>query len=194
MRRFIIVGLILLGIASAVGLYLFNQYWIHRYDELITRHAGVYRLDEKLVWSVIYEETYFRAWLIGDANEVGLMQVTPTVAREWAAETGLKNLKAQAENDVINLMRDPETNIQVGCWYLEKLRANYRGFPAEKSMTLAAYNAGASRVTEWTKDTDASKLTREEFISRITIPSTKAYVSSIIKRYDAEQAVLNSKQ
>lgn len=193
MRRFIIIGLIFVGIASAAGLYFFNQYWIHRYDHLIARHAGVYRLDEKLVWSVIYEETYFRASIIGDANEVGLMQVTPTVAREWAAETGLKNLKAQAENDVINLLRDPETNIQIGSWYLEKLRTNYRGFPAEKSMTLAAYNAGASRVTEWTKDTNASKLTREEFISRITIPSTKAYVTSILKRYDAEKSGINPK-
>lgn len=193
MRRFIIIGLIFVGIASAAGLYFFNQYWIHRYDHLIARHAGVYRLDEKLVWSVIYEETYFRASIIGDANEVGLMQVTPTVAREWAAETGLKNLKAQAENDVINLLGDPETNIQIGSWYLEKLRTNYRGFPAEKSMTLAAYNAGASRVTEWTKDTNASKLTREEFISRITIPSTKAYVTSILKRYDAEKSGINPK-
>ena len=185
MRRFIIAGLILGAVAFAAGLYFFNQYWIHRYDELIARQASVYRLDEKFVWSVIYEETYFRAWMIGDAKEVGLMQVTPTVAREWAAETGLKNLKAQAENDVINLLSDPETNIQIGCWYLEKLRTNYRDFPAEKAMTLAAYNAGASRVTEWTKDTEASKLTREEFISRIGIPSTKAYVTSILKRYDA---------
>lgn len=188
MRRFIAIGLILVAAASAVGLYFFNQYWIHRYDELIARHAGVYRLDEKLVWSVIYEETYFRAWMIGDAREVGLMQVTPTVAGEWAAETGLKNLKAQAENDVINLLRDPETNIQIGSWYLEKLRANYRDYPAEKAMTLAAYNAGASRVTDWTKDADAAKLTREEFISRIEIPSTRAYVTSILKRYDAERA------
>ena len=100
MRRIIIIGLIFAGIISAVGLYFFNQYWIHRYDELIARHAGVYRLDERLVWSVIYEETYFRAWLTGEAKEVGLMQVTPIVAGEWAAETGLKNLKAQAENDV----------------------------------------------------------------------------------------------
>jgi soluble lytic murein transglycosylase len=187
MRRYIIPGLILLGIAAAVGLYFFNQYWIHRYDELIARHARVYRLDEKLVWSVIYEETYFRAWIIGDAKEVGLMQITPTVAVEWAAETGLKNLKEQAENDVINLLRDPETNIQIGSWYLEKLRANYRDYPAEKAMTLAAYNAGASRVAEWTRGTDPAKLTREQFIERIAIPSTRAYVSSILKRYDEEK-------
>lgn len=184
MRRFIIAGLILVAVASAIGLYFFNQYWIHRYDGLIARQANVYRLEEKLVWSVIYEETYFRAWIIGDAQEVGLMQVTPTVAREWAAETGLKNLKEQAENDVKNLLSDPETNIQIGCWYLEKMRTNYRNFPAENAMMLAAYNAGASRVTEWTKDTDASKLSSDEFISRIRIPSTNSYVSSILKRYE----------
>lgn len=185
MRRFILIGLVIFAAASAVGLYYFNQYWIHRYDELIKRQANVYRLEEKLVWSVIYEETYFRAWMIGDAEEVGLMQVTPTVAREWAAETGLKNLKEQAENDVKNLLSDPETNIQIGCWYLEKMRVNYRGYPAEKAMTLSAYNAGASRVTEWTKDTDASKLSNEDYVSRIGIASTRAYVTSILKRYNS---------
>ena len=83
MRRYLplILILIVAGAASSIGLYYFNQYWIHRYDELITRQAKVYSLDEKLVWSVIYEETYFRAWKIGGAEEVGLMQVTPTVAR-----------------------------------------------------------------------------------------------------------------
>lgn len=185
MRRYILIGLVLAAAASAIGLYFFNQYWIHRYDELIRRQANVYRLEEKLVWSVIYEETYFRAWMIGDADEVGLMQVTPTVAREWAAETGLKNFREQAENDVKNLLSDPETNIQIGCWYLEKMRVNYRGYPAEKAMMLSAYNAGASRVAEWTKDADAAKLSNEDYVSRIGIASTKAYVTSILKRYDS---------
>ena len=55
-------------------------------------------------------------------------------------------------------MSDPERNIQVGCWYLEKLREPYRGRPAETAMTLAAYNAGPSRVDDWTKETDTSSL------------------------------------
>lgn len=185
MRRYLIYSLIILLIFSAAGLYFFNQYWIHRYDELIARHAGVYRLDEKLVWSIIYEETYFRAWQIGAADEVGLMQITPTVAREWAKETGFKDFEQKVNEDVITFLRDPERNIQIGSWYLEKLRGKYRNFPAEKAMTLAAYNAGPSRVEEWTKDTDASKLTRQEFIERITIPSTRAYVTSILERYDS---------
>ncbi len=63
MKRFVIV-LVLLSI-GAVGLYYFNQLWMHRYDVFIQRQANVYRIDPDLVWSVIYEETYFRPWKIG---------------------------------------------------------------------------------------------------------------------------------
>ena len=188
MRRYLFAGLIVFVFASLVGLYYFNNYWMHRFDDLIERQASVYRLDKELVWSVIYEETYFRPAQIGAADEVGLMQVTPTVAREWAKETGFREFENQTANNVVDFLRDPERNIQVGCWYLEKLRGNYRGFSAERAMTLAAYNAGASRVEEWTKNTDAAKLTREEFISKIDISSTKAYVSSIMKRYDEKKS------
>lgn len=184
MRRYLIYSIIAFLIISAVGLYYFNQYWIHRYDALIARQASVYRLDERLVWSIIYEETYFRAWQIGADEEVGLMQITPAVAREWAKETGFKDFEKKVNEDVVTFLSDPERNIQVGCWYLEKLRNNYRGFPAETAMSLAAYNAGASRVEEWTRGLDASKLTRQEFIERINISSTKAYVTSILERYD----------
>ncbi len=188
MRRYVVPGLIIFAVASLAGFYFFNNYWIHRFDDLIERQSGVYRLDKELVWSVIYEETYFRPAIIGAAEEVGLMQVTPTVAREWAKETGFREFEKQTANNLVDFLRQPERNIQVGCWYLEKIRGKYRGFTAERAMTLAAYNAGASRVEEWTKDTDASKLTREEFIERIDISSTKTYVSSILKRYDAEKS------
>jgi soluble lytic murein transglycosylase len=189
MRRYLLSSLIVLIIGSIAGVYLFYNYWVHRYDELIARQAGIYRLDEKLVWSVIYEETFFRAWKIGAAEEIGLMQVTPTVAREWAKETGFKEFEKQTAENVNEFLRDPQRNIQIGSWYLEKKRERYRGYPAEKAMMLAAYNAGASRVEEWTKDTDPAKLSEAEFIDRINIASTKAYVTSILERYRANEQI-----
>lgn len=183
MFRYLLSCLIVLTVVVAAAGLFFPAYWEHRYDELIARQARVYRLDEKLVWSLIYEETWFRAWKVGGASEVGLMQVTPTVAREWAKETGFKEFELQAAENVNEFLADPERNIQAGCWYLEKLRERYRGNPAETSMTLAAYNAGPSRVEEWTKDTDTTKLSEPEFVERIGISSTKSYVSSILDRY-----------
>src|SRR5215208_3805681 len=97
-RRFALAALLLFAVCAA-GLYFFNQYWVHRFDALIARQAAVYRLDPDLVWSIIYEETYFRPWMTGEAGEVGLMQVTPAVGREWAAETGMRELAEQMRRD-----------------------------------------------------------------------------------------------
>ncbi|MCO6510001.1 MAG: lytic transglycosylase domain-containing protein [Aridibacter famidurans] len=187
MRRNLIIAVSAAAILGAVALsaYFFNSYWIHRYDDLIGRHARVYNLEERLVWSVIYEETYFRAWMKGAADEVGLMQVTPAVARQWAKETGLREFERETEVNLDEFLSDPERNIQVGCWYLEQLRAQYRGRPAERAMMLAAYNAGPSRVDEWTKGTDPAQLSEQDFIARIGIGSTRSYVASIIRRYEA---------
>ncbi len=187
MLRYLISILFILLIIAAAAAYFFPDYWIHRYDELIARQARVYRLDEKLVWSLIYEETYFRAWKLGADAEVGLMQVTPTVAREWAKETGLREFEKQTAENVNEFLADPERNIQAGCWYLEKLREQYRDRQAETAMMLAAYNAGPSRVEDWTRETDAATLTESEFMTRIGIASTKNYVTSILARYRAEQ-------
>ena len=183
MPRYLISCLFILAVVAASGFFFFRDYWEHRYDELIARHARVYRLDEKLVWSVIYEETYFRPGALGDDAEVGLMQVTPLVARDWARETGLSELERRANENVVELLSDPERNIQIGCWYLEKLRERYRNRPAETAMTLAAYNAGPSRVEEWSRNADAAAMTESDFVDRIGISTTKAYVTSILERY-----------
>ena len=188
MLRYIISIIFVAAIIAASAAVFFPSYWLHRYDELIDRQARVYRLDEKLVWSLIYEETYFRAWKVGAAQEVGLMQLTPTVAREWAKETGLKELEKQAADNVNTLLSDPERNIQIGCWYLEKLREQYRGRPAETAMMLADYNAGPSRVQEWTRDTSGETISEPDFISRIGISTTKSYVSTILDRYRSQPA------
>jgi soluble lytic murein transglycosylase len=82
-------------------------------------------------------------------------------------------------------LSDPERNIQIGCWYLEKLRERYRSRPAETAMMLASYNAGPSRVEEWTREADAPGISESDFINRISIVSTKTYVSSILNRYRA---------
>ena len=78
----ILIALIIIG----CGLYFLDHYWIHRYDSVIAREAARYHVDPDLVWSIAYEETYFSPWKKGRNGEIGLMQVTPIVAREWAGD------------------------------------------------------------------------------------------------------------
>jgi soluble lytic murein transglycosylase len=184
MKRRLLLIFILIVALSAVGLYFFNQYWIHRYDALIERQANIYRLDQDLVWSVIYEETYFRPWKIGGDGEIGLMQVTPAVGREWAQQTGMRELERQMAADPQGFLQDPERNIQIGCWYLEKFYEQYRDVPGTEARMVAGYNAGPTRVAEWSRSrTDGRPLSEAEFINNINIASTKNYVTSILERY-----------
>lgn len=183
MKRWLL-GILLLCVVGAGGLYLFNRYWVHRYDALIRRHATIYRLDPDLVWSIIYQETYFRSWKKGEHGEIGLMQVRPTVGREWAAETGMKDLIDQMERDPESILKDPERNIQIACWYLEKLYAQFRDVPGVEARMVAGYNAGPSRAVEWNRVPAGSPaLDADGFVARIDIPSTRAYTSSILTRY-----------
>lgn len=182
MKRLIVVALLVLTLGLVA--YLLNQYWIHRYDSLIARQATIYRLDPDLVWSIIYEETYFRSWQTGKDGEIGLMQVTPAVGRDWAAETGMRELERQMASEPFSILRDPERNVQIGCWYLEKFYQQYRDTPDIEARMIAAYNAGPSRAAEWSRPLDNGReLSGEEFIQRINIPSTRAYVISILQRY-----------
>jgi soluble lytic murein transglycosylase len=188
LKRIALVLLVLLTLA-AFGLYFFNRYWVQRFDPLIARQAAVYRLDPDLVWSIIHEETYFRPWMVGEDGEVGLMQVTPAVGREWAAETGMRELAEQMRRDPASLLADPERNIQIGCWYLEKIWKDYRDQPGAEARVLAAYNAGPSRAAEWNRLAPANQsFTAEQFVERIDIPSTRAYVSNILERYRGRKA------
>jgi soluble lytic murein transglycosylase len=180
-RALVVIFLILILLLAA---YVFNRYWTHRFDSLIARQASIYRVDPDLVWSIIYEETYFSPWKTGKDGEIGLMQVMPAVGREWATETGMRELERQMNTDPESLLRDPERNIQIGCWYLEKIYEQFRDAPEAEVRMIAAYNAGPSRAVEWSRvDPAGSTQSGADFINRIDIPSTKAYVISIMQRY-----------
>jgi len=174
---------ILFILTIIISAYLFNSYWTHRFDTMIARQASIYRVDPDLVWSIIYEETYFSPWKKGKDGEIGLMQVTPTVGREWATETGMRELERQMAADPQSLLSDPERNIQIGCWYLEKIYEQFQDTPDAEMRMIAAYNAGPSRAVEWSRVGEGQSQSGAEFVNRIDIPSTKAYVLSIMERY-----------
>jgi soluble lytic murein transglycosylase len=182
MKRVVVFVALVLTLFLAA--FILNNYWIHRYDLLIERQAAVYRVDPDLVWSIIYEETYFSPWKIGKDGEIGLMQVTPTVGKEWAAATGMKEFERQMSSDPKSFLTEAEHNIQVGCWYLEKIHEQFQDANDAETRMVAAYNAGPSRAVEWSRVAEEGKRqTGAEFIARIDIPSTKAYVISIMQRY-----------
>ena len=74
---------------------------------------------------------------------------------------------------------NPELNLEIGCWYLARSIKKWQGYSARLELVLVEYNAGPKRANEW-----KPKNKREvSIVSKIKIPSTKKYVSEILKRY-----------
>lgn len=106
------------------------------YDSLIKAHAAKLGWDWRLLAAVIYQESKFSICSESPRGAKGLMQVMP----RNAAKYGIYDLT------------DPESNIIAGTTHLAKIQDRFKdiGFTHDEMIkfTLAAYNAGAGRITD----------------------------------------------
>ena len=174
LRKTRFVGILLLLL---VGLGLVDWWYEHRketrYDEVILRTARLHGVDPALVKAVILRESKFNPRVRGRVGEIGLMQVRPLTAEEWAKAV----LKQKAfEGDLFN----PETNVEIGTWYLGKLLLRYRRADNPVAYALADYNAGRSNVLRWNRG--PAETNSSAFVTQITFPGTQDYLQSIQRR------------
>jgi len=166
---------LLMVLVICTAMILFELWREHRYDTLIEDAASRYGLDPLLVRAIIKRESNFRPQVLGKKGEIGLMQVTPVVGREYAARRG---------GEAVDLKKlcDPRLNIEVGSWYLSKAMRRYSAFSDPVPFALAHYNAGATNVDRWIASTK-QRGERGEFIGAIRYPTTRDYVRFILRRW-----------
>lgn len=102
--------------------------------------ANKYEMDPLFLTSIIKHESHFNPIAIGAVGEIGLMQIRPTTAK-WL-------------NDKFKIVRklnlkNPVTNIQVGAFFLNKLRNK---FDQNSRYYLSAYNMGAAKLRKRLKE------------------------------------------
>ena len=164
------IGLLMAG-AAGVAFY----FYIHAYDKTIAETGREYEVDTKLIRAVIWRESHFNRRHIGKDREIGLMQVTPNAARDWAT----------AAREPIPLRQDlfkPEINIRAGTWYLHRAIQYWSTKPKANPLpyALAEYNAGRSNALRWAaRDQNDPNV----FWNEITYPSTRRYVRDILCNY-----------
>jgi soluble lytic murein transglycosylase len=147
----------------------------HRYYPQIREASARYGHDPRLVRAMVKRESNFRPDARGTKGEIGLMQVTPAVGREYARARRWKKFSTQA-------LFDPALNTEVGCWYLAKAMRRYRDFDDPVPFALAHYNAGPGNVDRWLRMTRTPGNARQ-FLKAITYPSTRHYVRRITRRW-----------
>ena len=98
--------------------------------ELISRVSKKHGVDEKLVNALVKQESGFNPDAKSRVGAMGLMQLMPATANAM----GVKDAY------------DPEQNIAGGTKYLKGLLDRFGG---DKSLALAAYNAGPNAVAKY---------------------------------------------
>ena len=136
------------------------------YEDEIAAWSEEYSIDEYLVCAVIRAESSFDETAVSYRGAVGLMQIMPDTGK-WVAE------KIGIQDYTEDMLDDPSTNIQIGCWYL-----NYLGglFDADARKVLAAYNAGPANVQGWL-ETDSA-------LQDIPFEETEKYLKRVQRYYE----------
>ena len=102
----------------------------NKYGDIIDKAADTYNVPAKLIAAVIKQESNFNALAVSNAGAQGLMQLMPKTAQFLGVTNSF----------------DPEQNIMAGAKYLRQMLDKFDNDP---TLALAAYNAGASRVTKY---------------------------------------------
>ena len=145
-----------------------------KYKADVERAAKNYSVDPYLVYSVIKQESNFRADVKSSKGAKGLMQLLPATAAEVAVSI---NSIDESEFDIY----DPETNIYIGVKYLSELIQRYDG---NIYIAIAAYNAGMGNVDKWYEEPYSTYDTIDKVVEKIKYKETKIYVTNIVNYYN----------
>ncbi len=141
------------------------------YNDIVVRNSNEYNLDPYLVASIINVESSYDPDAISLKDAKGLMQIG-TQTGKWASEV----LEIQDYKE--EMLFDPEINIKIGTWYLNRL---YNEFNQDLDLVLMAYNAGSGNVSKWLNNTEYCKDGIN--IDNIPFNETKNYVEKVNKNY-----------
>lgn len=167
LKLWTILCLVLVCVAAIAlrGFVVYRLYPLEFKDE-IKASSAKYSLDKYMVCAVIYTESHFNKQAVSGPGAVGLMQVMPDTGA-WAA--GKMGLEGFSEDK----LKDPETNIAIGCWYLQYLSDLFSG---DMRKVLAGYNAGPANVQNWVDSEGA--------LGDIPYEETKQYLDRVLRYYE----------
>ena len=114
--------------------------YIDNLPEFIIHESKKYGYDPLLLTAVIITESSFNNWARSNRGAHGLMQIRPATGRELAAEVRVQWQGTPS-------LYDPETNITLGAYYLNKLFLRF----GDLGLALEAYNHGPSRLKGYLK-------------------------------------------
>ncbi len=143
-----------------------------RFAPYIEQAAIRNNVDPDLIRAIIMQESKYRESARGQKKEMGLMQITPLVVKDWE----ISHHRVLSSRDAIFV---PETNIEIGSWFLGMALREWDEHENPTIMALAQYNAGRSRALDW-----ADKLKGKNVLDHIPFKSTRHYIKNVLNYRD----------
>lgn len=135
-----------------------------------------YRVDRALVHAIVRQESKFNPSAVSSQGAQGLMQVMPATASYISGMNHFKNKAHHAS------LQDPQTNLDLGQRYIEKLL--YQDHVDEELFSLViAYNAGPGNLKRWKRELADIQDDPLLFIESIPVGETRAYVERVMSNY-----------
>lgn len=135
--------------------------------------------ERALVLGVIRQESAFYHQAISPAGARGLMQLMPATAAKLAKAMNVVFKKKDALANA--LTHDPGLNVKLGSAYLDDLLSDFNG---SYILSVAAYNAGPSKVRKWMRDLGDPRQTEVDavdWIESIPYSETRNYVQRVLE-------------
>ena len=130
--------------------------------------------ESSFIHAIVRQESAFNSRALSPAGARGLMQLMPTTAARIAKNNSLPYSRR-------NLINDKSYNLKLGQLYIKKLLGMYNN---SYVLTLAAYNAGPSRVKRWLRihgdprDQDVDSI---DWIEKIPFSETRNYIQRVME-------------
>jgi len=143
------------------------------FASIIDTASEQYGMAPELLYGLIRTESAFIPDVVSSAGAIGLTQLMPKTAQDVLARMERAELPTKDSDGSWNL-RDPQTNVTLGAWYLRYL-IHRTGSPL---LALASYNGGVSRVRQWRQG--QNQIPEDLFLETITIQETREYGRKVL--------------
>ena len=158
-----------------------NLQMFSSYAPLFRKYASMYKMDWLKLVAQAYQESHLNSKEKSDDGAIGLMQVTPEVAKN--------------KHIAISNIHEPDNNVHAGVKYMALLRDHFFNdrnlVPEERyRFILAAYNAGPTAISRMRKRAKELGYDHDKWFNNVEIVTLKEigvqpvdYVRNIEKYY-----------
>lgn len=174
LKKFLIICAATLAIYFVISVPAVQKKFLYPfpYRPTVENYSARWHVDKFLAISVMKVESDFREAANSQSGAVGLMQIMPETAAWIAYQLG--EAPEEIADDIKNL-REPDTNIRYGTWYLAELEYEFKG---NDVLALAAYNAGRGNVHKWMEENNWSDNFSD--VDKIPYAETRDYVKRVL--------------